>query len=122
MIILIKIFILRLIHFFADFVVQSKWQAENKSKNELALLLHVMSYTAVWLIVVWTYTKDLAATAGFCGFTFGLHWFTDAITSRLTNKAFITNKDYRLGFQLVETDQMIHFIQLCLCWYFFIGF
>jgi hypothetical protein len=119
---LIKLFIIRLIHFFADFVVQTKWQAENKYKNELALFLHVLTYTLVWVIIVWVYTHDIALVIRFCGYTLVLHWATDMITSYLTHKAFITNKNHRLGFQIVEIDQMIHFIQLCLCWEYFIGF
>lgn len=119
---LLKLFIIRLIHFFADFVVQTKWQQENKYNNDLALFLHVLTYTVVWVIIVWVYTHDPALVIRFCGYTLVLHWATDMITSYFIHKAFITNKNHRLGFQIVEIDQMIHFIQLCLCWEYFIGF
>lgn len=45
-----EIIVILLIHWIADFVCQSNWQAQNKSSNNKALLSHITTYTIVWFI------------------------------------------------------------------------
>lgn len=108
------------IHFFADFIVQTKWQQENKYDNNIALLTHISTYTLAWAPIVWVVTHDVASLIGFCGWTFVLHGITDSISSIYTHKAFVDQQDYRKGFQLVFLDQIAHLIQLAVCWKLFI--
>lgn len=38
------------IHYLADFVLQTPWQAENKHNLPEALIAHTLIYSAVWMI------------------------------------------------------------------------
>lgn len=69
-------------HFVGDFVLQTHWQASNKSKNNVALVEHVLVYTAVLGLVS-------GVLLGFNGLWFSfvwingvLHFCTDYLTSR----------------------------------------
>lgn len=42
------IFLILAIHFVADFILQSDWMAQNKSKNIDALTFHVLTYGALF--------------------------------------------------------------------------
>jgi hypothetical protein len=48
--ILLYFVILLGVHWFADFVLQTRWQAENKSHNNVALSRHVGVYLS-WLFI-----------------------------------------------------------------------
>jgi len=52
---LIEIFSILLIHWVADFVLQTDKQAKGKSKNWNDLLSHTVSYTGVWILFVTTF-------------------------------------------------------------------
>lgn len=108
------------IHFFADFVVQTQWQQENKYDNDFALLAHISTYTLAWAPIVWVVTHDVGSLVSFCGWTFVLHGITDSISSIYTHRAFVDQKDYRKGFQIVFLDQIAHLLQLAVCWKFFV--
>ena len=46
-------------HLFADYLLQTEWQAVNKSKNVPALLSHILVYHAVMLsVLVWRFGLD----------------------------------------------------------------
>jgi hypothetical protein len=47
------IFIILFCHWFADFFLQTSWQAENKSKRVDALTFHVLSYSVVTSLIWW---------------------------------------------------------------------
>ena len=64
------------VHFVADFVLQSNWMAQNKSKRWDALALHCVVYGACWLWLGLT----------FAAVTCALHFLTDAVTSRITSR------------------------------------
>ena len=123
-------------HTLGDFVAQSNWMAINKSKNWLALSVHVLVYSLFFL--PWGLLFFLI--------TFATHFVTDAITSRITSKLwFIDNlgycSDYTVHnrrckelywmygreifhaqynrnrhwfFVMIGIDQLIHFITLAL--------
>jgi heme/copper-type cytochrome/quinol oxidase subunit 2 len=86
---LLIIFSIILIHFFADFVLQTEWQATNKSKDNKALTMHVLSYSTVWFLIANVYsiiTGNYLVLALFAPITFVSHWITDYFTSRLNSK------------------------------------
>ena len=61
-------------HFVGDFILQSDWMAINKSKRWDALSLHVFVYS---MCFAWLGLPFVAATVV-------THFWTDAITSRIT--------------------------------------
>ena len=63
------------VHFVADFVLQSDWMAQNKSKRVDALFLHAAVYSGCFLFY----------GPAFVALTFLLHFTQDAITSRLNS-------------------------------------
>lgn len=117
---LFTIFSIIIIHWFADFVLQTHWQATNKSKNNEALTLHVLSYSTVWLIVANVYfiiTGNYLVLAFFPIITFICHWVTDYFTSRLNAKLWVKG-DVHNFFVSVGFDQVLHYVQLFLTFYF----
>lgn len=122
--------IVLLVHFVADFMLQSHWQAQNKSKRNDALFGHV---------AVWTACLTAAAVLWF-GFTFGakgvvvgmvfglgngvLHFVTDWSTSRWSASYFkealplTYNNDPRASqhwhdfFVVIGFDQYVHQLTL----------
>lgn len=112
-----------LIHWFADFVCQTDWEAQNKSKNNKALLSHTLTYSGIWLsfgvfyvlfnldtYIPWSLTK-------FVFITFVAHTLTDYITSRINSKLW-AKKDVHNFFVSVGFDQVLHYVQLFLTFHF----
>lgn len=106
----LMLFIL-LIHFLADFVLQTHWQATHKSTSWVALHYHVTSYSLTWLMASWIWFEKIHLALIFFIITYIFHFITDAITARLS-KPFFNNKDYHNGFVVVGFDQVVHYIQL----------
>lgn len=108
------------IHWIADFVLQTDWQAKNKSKRMDALLIHAWAYSILWLLpAVFLLKKtDVAMNAVisawlFVIITFICHAVTDYFTSRLNAKLWSEGKVH-LFFVSVGFDQFLHFTQLFL--------
>lgn len=104
------------IHWVADFILQTRWQALNKSHNFNALMGHTLTYSGVWFAWVAVYCNYLGMNwfnkaAIFWMITLILHSITDLITSQLTSY-FFGKKDYHNGFVIVGLDQMLHYAQL----------
>lgn len=98
------------VHFVADFILQSDWQAKNKSVSNKALSLHVLTYTSVWAVVL--------SSAGAKGFLFAaingfLHFLVDFVTSRVNKRLWSAGRthDFFVG---VGLDQLVHYICLFL--------
>jgi hypothetical protein len=104
------VFIL-LIHFLGDFALQTSEQATNKSSSNYFLFMHVATYSAVWFIAMYGMTGIWQLSFCFAWATFGMHYITDYITSRLSKK-FFEAKDYHNGFVVVGFDQVLHLMQL----------
>ena len=102
-----------LIHFLADFGLQTHEQATKKSSNRLMLFYHVGVYSLIWLIASWFWFDELYLAWLFAGITFASHYITDAITSRIS-KPFFDKGDFHNGFVVVGFDQILHYIQLWL--------
>jgi hypothetical protein len=110
-----------LAHFVGDWLLQTNYQALNKSKNNEALTFHVLSYSACFL--PWG--------LGFASWVFITHWITDYFTSRCGTKLwfielgqpYATNlydwakvdmKKRGLFWKLIGADQTIHYITLAI--------
>lgn len=111
---LIEIFSIILIHWFADFVLQTDKQAKGKSKNWSDLLEHTLGYSTVWLVIgscLWILYDDIWIGAKFALITFICHTITDYFTSRLNSKLWSEGKVHNF-FVSVGFDQVLHYVQL----------
>lgn len=130
---------LLIVHFIADFLLQSDWMALNKSKDRMALLAHTLTYGICFL--PWGLT--------FAFWTFILHYWTDRVTSKCTTKLWFIdlfephdcpqNREPRHGtyqwfdgalvrparrhwfFVMIGLDQLIHFITLAITYRLIFG-
>ena len=100
-----------LIHFLADFALQTHNQATKKSSSNWYLFLHVGTYSLVWFLATFAYTNDDLFALSFASITFVAHFITDYITSRMS-KQFFDNQDFHNGFVVIGFDQLLHYIQL----------
>lgn len=110
---------LLIVHFFADFGLQTDKQAKMKSKSNRYLFYHVGVYSISWFIAMYAFSGDLLGSFLFALLTFITHWSIDYVTSRISSKFFAEN-DYHNGFVTVGFDQMLHYIQLVACYYYLI--
>lgn len=114
---LATIFIVFVGHFVADFVLQTRWMATNKSSDHVALLAHIAQYSLtmlVWCGVGFWLSSVGMTTYSFTGwilFNAIAHWIVDATTSRLSKKAFSAGKE-DLFWVVIGADQLAH--QVCL--------
>jgi len=106
-------------HFIADFLCQTDWMANNKSKGWDALLWHTAIYSVLWFFPVITYGIIYDAPQRiilFVPITFVAHTVTDYITSRETTKLWTDGK-IRPFFHVIGLDQYLHYIQLFVTFY-----
>jgi hypothetical protein len=118
-----------LIHWIADFVAQTEWQANNKSKRNDALLYHVFTYSYMWLIagcaaeqVNNSFIPIIPFTTfKFVGITFVSHFITDYATSRVNRRLLaiqkVTGGPFHNFFVSIGFDQVLHYFQLFLTYY-----
>lgn len=104
-----------LLHWIADFLLQSKEMAINKSKSNYYLFQHVLVYTLTFYVFGLTFYSSKTAIA-FCGITFLFHFITDYYTSRWTSSLYKKEKFYGFPsfFSVIGLDQFLHFVQLIL--------
>jgi membrane-bound metal-dependent hydrolase YbcI (DUF457 family) len=105
-----------IVHWVADFVLQTDWEAKNKSTNNLALTKHVLKYSFVWLIltigiVYGTNDRSNDLLLLFAPITFVCHWITDYFTSRLNTRLWKNGKVHNF-FVSIGFDQILHYLQL----------
>jgi uncharacterized membrane protein YciS (DUF1049 family) len=120
-------FIIIFIHWIADFVLQTDWQAQNKSKNNFALLIHTSNYSMVWLLpmcLIFGKMKEGATTEWivwstlyFSIITLVVHTITDYFTSRLNSKLWSDGKVHYF-FVSIGFDQVLHYGQLFLTYHY----
>ncbi len=115
-----QILIIIVIHWVADFVLQSEAMGTQKSKSNFWLLLHVSIYSAVWMAIGLFFFPSLAVIK-FTIVTFIAHFITDYCTSRLTGKYYTAKKFYGFpGFwTTIGFDQVLHYTQLIICYTYF---
>ena len=101
-------------HWVADFVLQTDWQAKNKSKDNFALLFHVTTYTiCIFVCGIFFLTNELTLQnikiwevwAFLNGVVhFGVDYVTSRINTYLWNKGRVHDFFVMVGF-----DQVIHY-------------
>lgn len=101
--------ILLIVHWVADFVLQTHWQASNKSKRLDALARHVAIYTAT--LAVSSIILFGAMGAAFALVNGVLHFGTDYFTSRWSSRLW-AKQDWHNFFVVIGFDQLIHQITL----------
>ena len=110
--------ILLSVHFVADFVLQTDWQARNKSKNWEALARHVGVYTLCFIpFAVWAFPMGDSRAVPFVVITFVLHFITDAITSRINSRMWAAKRVHAF-FVGIGADQLSH--AYALAWTFWV--
>lgn len=95
------IILILLVHWFADFVMQTDQMAKNKSTSWKWLSSHILVYSGCLLVFgpLYALVNGLA------------HFFTDAITSRITS--YLYNKgDVHNFFVVIGADQVLHYVVL----------
>lgn len=95
------------VHWVADFVLQTHWQATNKSKRNDALAAHVGVYTLCLAVVSAIIFGQSAAWLLFVASNAVLHFATDYCTSRASS-ALYAKQDWHNFFVVVGLDQLIH--------------
>lgn len=114
-----------LVHWVADFLLQTRHMATRKSESNYYLSLHVTiySFTTIMLWVLFfliigthmtTFTVFLSLAV-----TFVTHWLTDYVTSRQTSKLFKAKKEKEF-FNMIGLDQWIHALTLFLTYNYII--
>lgn len=104
------IYVLLVAHFVADFVCQTDWMAQNKSKRWDALALHVAVYGAV----LGAFAMFAVGRIGITAFLLPnilAHFAQDAITSRI-NSRFWQAKQVHWFFVGIGADQLLHYVTL----------
>ena len=104
------------VHFIADFVLQSDWMAQNKSKSNEALGLHVLAYTAALSVGSFPLVFILGLRPGpiFVSWVFlngAAHFATDYVTSRINARLWAAKQVHNF-FVGVGADQLIHALTL----------
>lgn len=102
-----------IIHWIADFVCQTDWQAKNKSKSWSALLEHTLSYSGIWIVGALFIISNPIRVVPFVLITFVTHTITDYFTSRLNSKLWAEGKVHWF-FVSIGFDQILHYVQLLL--------
>lgn len=115
---LIEILSIIIIHWFADFVLQTDQQAKGKSNNWNDLIEHTVTYSIVWLIIgiILFPINQWLNISIFAWITFICHTITDYYTSRLNSKLWKQGKIHNF-FVSVGFDQVLHYIQLFLTYW-----
>lgn len=117
-------FYIILIHFLADFALQTHEQSLKKGEGislfNKFLFYHVGVYSITWWIAMGIISGREDLALGFAFVTFVTHYIIDWITSRL-GKSFWTKQDFHNGFVVVGFDQMLHYIQLLLTYKLIFG-
>lgn len=114
---------LAILHWLGDFVLQSRWMADNKSKRWDALFSHVATYAIVLWFGLCLYSifaliaMDLDIIEDtlfwYVVINAALHAATDFFTSRATSRLYKQNRIHAF-FVIVGLDQMIHGLTLLL--------
>lgn len=116
-----------LVHWFADFVMQTDKMAQGKSKNWSDLISHTWTYCSIWwcfgivAVVVNIYYPFFIykswSLSLFTLITFIAHTITDYITSRENSKLWEAKKIHNF-FVCIGFDQWLHYVQLFITYWY----
>lgn len=101
------------VHFVADFMAQTDWMAQNKSKNPLALFSHAVVYGLFTLILVGIFlcggrtVNDAEMLVFYVIVNTISHFCIDMITSQCTSYLW-KKQDVHNFFVVVGGDQWLH--------------
>lgn len=100
------------LHFLADFAAQSRYVADNKSKNIKVLAYHVLIYVSILFfgLIPFLY-KENSSFGSFLVINAVFHFFTDAVTSKLSGQRWRANDVWGF-FCVVGFDQFLHYSTL----------
>lgn len=96
--------ILMVLHFLADFVLQSDYVATNKSENVEVLAIHSLIYGFIMSVI---FAHDLFILALVVILFTVSHFMVDFVSSRITKKFYIQGKRHEF-FVTIGMDQLIH--------------
>ena len=121
---LYEIFGILIIHWIADFICQKDADAKGKSTSMYHLMNHITDYQSVWFAFGFAYWiisghLHILKLVLFIFITGVCHTITDYFTSRWVKKSF-DKQDYHNGFVKIGFDQLLHYAQLFLTYYFLI--
>ena len=106
---MIQFLALLAVHWVGDFVLQTHWQASNKSKNIEAMARHIGTYAAVLSVaapvIFGIEHPDLLLAFVVCNV--GLHLATDVTTSDISARLW-AKQDWHNFFVVIGLDQLIH--------------
>jgi Protein of unknown function (DUF3307). len=101
-------------HYVSDFVLQTRWQAENKSKSLEALFMHVITYSFslfCWLalpVLLWAHDPQmLTFVYVYVGINAVAHFITDFATSRISSYFHRKGKIHAF-WGVIGFDQFLH--------------
>jgi len=110
------VFTLIFSHWIFDFIMQSDEEAKGKSSSNYWLLSHTFKYSILWFPIIMVLMCPYEAVI-FVLVIFIAHTITDYFTSRLNTKLY--NKgDIHNFFVSVGFDQVLHYVQLLLTYYY----
>lgn len=110
-------------HWIADFVLQTDWMAQGKSKEMTPLIAHGISYTGGFALIIiiglsisgYSETLDVRYILKFIFLNGLLHTITDFFTSRASSY-FWQQKQVHNFFVVIGFDQMIHTVTILITW------
>ena len=114
--VLIGLIWIMFIHWFADFVFQTNYMAQNKSSKIEALVLHIAVYTVILFIGTLMFLSEpyylsLQKIINFVIVNGIFHFVIDFFTSKATSKLWKEGKIHEF-FVVIGFDQLFHFIIL----------
>jgi len=92
-----------IIHYISDYIFQTRWIAENKSKSWMTCLFHAYLYSIPFLLL----PTDSVMFCRLCM----LHFFTDLVTSRLSANYYKAD-NLKMFWIIIGLDQLLHIFQL----------
>ena len=95
------------VHWIADFLCQTRWMAENKSKRIDALSAHVATYSVVLGLAALVLFGASINLIWFILANAVLHFVTDFFTSRATTALWQQQNVYGF-FAVIGLDQLLH--------------
>lgn len=122
--IVLVIMALLTMHWFSDFLIQTDWQATNKSKSWKALLDHtiICAIVMTWFIIIGSAIGLFVPKFSYSSLLFGIimfvsHTIIDYMTSRITSKLWEMKK-IRPFFDVIGFDQLLHYATIFLTYNF----